>query len=230
MTNFFEAPLYNFQNSLGSLRQISEQSPSGVLHKEQPVGLAVGQMNMGLVMQTNMVVANDGQVCARPKNLRIDVGFQHNMVYVASELPRNSCAHGEVLKHEDGHVAIDRQLLDDYKPLLQKFAETAVQRLGTVRAATPDEAERKMQMFINEQLQIAADQMNQERSHRQASHDSVAEYTRIGLVCNGAIAQAVSDYTTKTQTASQTINTTNAATTRLPAAPRSSTRQPFTRY
>lgn len=226
VTSFFEPPTYNFNHTMSALRSISEREPANVLKKEQPVGLAIGELNIGITLKTNMIVGTDGQVCARPAQLTLDTGFQHNAVYVASELPRRSCGHEEVLAHEEGHLAIDRRLLQDFKPLLIRFAETAVQQLGTVRAATPDEAERKMQMFLNDQLQAASEPLRRERTARQSAHDSEEEYKRIGQVCNGAIAAAVTQYLT--QTAQQSSGQTNAA--RLPAPARVPTRQPFTRY
>lgn len=228
VTNFFEPPAYNFQHTMSSLKDISERQASNVLKKEQPVGLAIGELTMGLTLQSDMVIGTDGQVCARPKLLRLDAGFQHNTVYVASELPRRSCAHEEVLDHEEHHVAIDRQLLQEYKPILTKFAERAVEQLGVIRASSPDEAERQMQMFLNTQLQAASDTIREERTRRQLAHDSTEEYERLGKVCDGAIASAVRQYGNKEQTASQSSQGVNAA--RLPPPVRSPARQPFTRY
>lgn len=227
VTNFFEAPSYDFQEDMVKLRQMSFAHASESL--QQPVGLAKGELNLGLVMQSNMIVGTDGRICARPKLLRVDAGFQHNTVYVAHELPNHTCGHSEILAHEEGHVQIDRQLLDDYKPILTKFAQDSIQQLGVVTAKTPEEAEKQMQAFINEHLQDVAAEMNKERARRQALHDTPDEYTRLGKVCQGEVAVAVRKYgTSNTIATGVAADSAHAATTTPPVS--AAAVQPVSRY
>lgn len=226
VTTYFEAPAYNFEQPLPRLKDIVAAQASAVFHRDQPVGFAVGELNFSITLQTNMVVGSDGRICARPAEAHVDVGFQHNAIYVARELPRSSCGHAEILAHEEGHVAIDRKLLADYQPMLQQFAEVAIRKLGVVRANDPNEARQRMQNFINDQLEVAAGEMNKERGYRQQAHDSPAEYQRLSEACNGAIQQVVTHYAQAAGmgTATSTVYRVPATSARSPAT------APFTRY
>jgi len=193
ITPSFSAPRYNFQQNLAQLRQIAEVESAAILHKDQPVGLAVGELSIGMTMEANAAFGNDGAVCARPSVVNIDLGFKNNTVYVARELPRRTCGHEEILEHEEGHVEIDRQLLKEYIPIAQRYLQAAVDELGYARAKTPDEAKAKMQDFMSQHLKQLADDINKERVKRQAEHDSVAEYKRLSAVCGGAVSQLVAE-------------------------------------
>ena len=222
VTGFFETLTYDFSKDMMKMRQLSVSHASESL--QQPVGLATGELSIGLVMQSNLSVSTDGQVCARPKMLHIDAGFQHSTIYVTRELPQNSCGYREVLAHEEGHIAIDRQLLADYRARLTQFAQQAVQQLGTVSARSQAEADKQMQDFINAKLQDVGQEMNRERDRRQALHDSPEEYTRLGKVCNGEIALAVRRYGAPGTIVTQ-VQTDNAHAAAPITAP-----QTFTRY
>ena len=191
----FEPPAYNFDQPLIRLRELESATASAAFHKDQAVGFESGQLDFSIRLQSTMIPGSDGRVCARPSDITIETAMSGNAIYVARELPQNSCGQREILAHEEGHVAIDRQLLADYQPILEKFAVLAVRKLGIVRAADPEEAKRKMQAFLNDQLETAAGEMNKERALRQQGHDSPDEYRRLTVACDGAIAQAVADAT-----------------------------------
>lgn len=226
VTTFFEAPAYNFEQPLPRLKDIVAAQASAVFHRDQPVGFAIGELNFSIMLQTNMIVGTDGRVCARPAEARIDVGFQHNSIYVARELARNTCGHAEVLAHEEGHLAIDRKLLAEYQPILQQFTEAAIRKLGIVRATDPEEARRRMQNFINDQLELAAGEMNKDRGYRQQAHDNPAEYQRLSAACGGTIQQIVNKYgqAVPAVVASPGIYRVPATSARTPAT------APFQRY
>lgn len=190
----FAAPRYNFQQSLASLRRIAETQSAAIFHRDQPVGLALGELTVSMAMQANAVLGTDKLVCAKPAVLNVEVGFQNSTIYVARELPRRTCAHNEILEHEEHHVEIDRQLLKEYMPIIERFLQTSVRELGTVKAKDPTIAEEKMQTFIKGQLDKISEKMNAERARRQAAHDSPEEYQRLAVVCDGDISKAVAQY------------------------------------
>lgn len=195
----FAAPRYNFQQSLASLRRIAETQSAAIFHRDQPVGLAVGELKVTMAMQANAAVGTDKMICAKPAQLQVEVGFQNSTIYVAREFPRRTCAHNEVLAHEEEHVAIDRELLREYEPIIQRFLQVSVRELGTVRAKDGAAAEAKMQQFISKQLEKVADKMNAERVRRQSAHDSPEEYARLAAVCDGEVSRLVAQYSPTAQ-------------------------------
>ena len=190
----FAPPRYNFQQGLAKLRQIAEVESAAILHKDQPVGLAVGELSVGLELHANAAYGGDGTtVCAKPSQIVVDMSFANNTVYVAKELPRRTCGHQEVLAHEEEHVKIDRVLLKQYEPVIRQYMQVAARQLGTVQASTKTDAENTMQKFINKHLDTLAEEINQIRKDRQAAHDSREEYARLAKVCDGQIQRALLD-------------------------------------
>jgi hypothetical protein len=207
----FSPPRYNFQQSLARLRQIAEVESAAILHKDQPVGLAVGELSMGIEMKANAAYGADGAtVCARPARIDVNIGFTNNTIYVAKELPRRTCGHQEVLAHEEEHVRIDRALLRQYEPVVQQYMQIAARQMGTVRATTTAEAENEMQKFINKHLETLAEEMNQVRKDRQAAHDSHDEYARLAKVCDGQVQQLIANTADTTHKEYNQINRRSA--------------------
>lgn len=129
----------------------------------------------------------DGSVCVAPKLLTVGFGYEERTIYIARELPQDSCIFGEVMGHEMKHITVDEQLLRDYGPTLRSRLETAVARMRPVRARSRDQAMRALLQPVNGLLRQMLREFGQERERRQASVDTLAEYQRVSRSCNGEI-------------------------------------------
>ena len=65
--------------------------------------------------------------CIIPNVLELTLGYPDPLtVYVEDNYPESSCQHVAILEHENTHVAITRQSLDDHMPLIQAVARAAI--------------------------------------------------------------------------------------------------------
>jgi hypothetical protein len=131
----------------------------------------------------------NGTVCGAPTTLAITFGFQERRLYVARELPRDSCIHAEVLKHEMKHIAVDEALLKEFIPVVQRRMESVVQRIGAVQRRTQEQAMAAIRQPIDAALKQLMQEFTRERDRRQMRVDTAEEYTRVSRSCNGELAR-----------------------------------------
>ncbi|NYZ15682.1 hypothetical protein HL658_24335 [Azospirillum sp. RWY-5-1] len=129
----------------------------------------------------------NGDVCGAPATLAVTFGFQERRLFVARELPRESCIHGEVLRHEMKHIAVDEMLLKEFIPRIQQRLEAVVQRVGTVRRRTQEQAMAAIRQPIDAALKLAMQEFTRERDRRQRQVDSAEEYARVTRSCGGEL-------------------------------------------
>ena len=145
------------------------------------------QSQFGVLFQPQ----RDGSVCAALSTVKVTFGFIERVVYVARELPRGSCIHGEVLAHEMMHVATDEALLKEFAPAIRRRIETAAARLGSVRARSQQQAAQALRRPLDAALKELLQDFSRERDRRQAKVDTIAEYKRVSGSCGGELSKYI---------------------------------------
>lgn len=106
------------------------------------------------------------------------------VVYVAKEIPQNSCLWREVLTHEQRHVAIAQAFLPRMDDYMRPRVYAAATR--TVAAKSDGEAGKLMQPAIVKVVRSALDELMSELEAQQLRIDTVEEYTRFSRACGQA--------------------------------------------
>jgi len=131
----------------------------------------------------------DGTWCWRAAKVSVIVTVA-TTVYIAKEIPRESCLWREVAKHEAKHVRLDRQLF----PSLPGIVRPKVQRViaHSVSAGTIEEASALLGRRIDAAVVEAAAFFELTRNKRQLEIDTVEEYGRPNRICgNAEVAAAI---------------------------------------
>lgn len=131
----------------------------------------------------------NGTVCGAPATLAVTFGFQDRRLYVARELPRGSCIHAEVLKHEMKHIAVDEALLKEFIPQVRQRMEAVVRRIGPVQRRTQQQAMAAIRQPIDAELKRLMRDFTRERDRRQTQVDTAEEYDRVSRSCGGELAR-----------------------------------------
>ena len=159
---------------------------------ETPVGLTTAALKFETTYQIFTVESPlDHSVCAQVKSFNLDFGFDDILVYIASELPHNSCAFREVLDHEHKHVNTDRTLVNFYTPKFQSMFERLINSIGMIRAASGKEAERKIKNDIETYVHELSENLAAVRHKYQKQVDTKEEYERLRKSCNGEIERII---------------------------------------
>ncbi len=127
----------------------------------------------------------DGTYCASASTVTISFGFQQRIVHVASEIPVNSCLHGEVLAHEMRHVAVDEALLREMMPMIRIRLDQVLEGMAPVRSRSQAQAMAAIRRPLESAMRRIMQEFGRERDRRQAQVDTVEEYERVSRVCNG---------------------------------------------
>lgn len=111
-------------------------------------------------------------------------------VYLASEIPKDSCMYREVLNHEFQHVATDDRLAHDYQVILQDEIERFIQQtpaIGPYTTAQKQQAQDWLTKRLDYTVQAIFARLNTDRLKRQALIDTKQEYDRVAHLCPGQI-------------------------------------------
>jgi len=106
------------------------------------------------------------------------------VVYIADEIPPDSCGFHEVMAHEQKHLNVNQHLLQEAIPKIeQQFLEHIRQR-GVYHSIDPMLPRNDMQEF----LASVMNSFDTENVQRQQRVDSPEEYHRVSVSCNGQLA------------------------------------------
>ncbi len=172
-------------NELKALSQSDGAADTLSDSRHVPLGLAVANAQYTVNIKAQMATFNNRQACAALSEVVIDLSFANNVIYVASDLPRGSCIFSNVHAHERQHVAVDRQLLQDFSQKIRYETSSVAGRIGNVTAPTSEAAFDKLSALLKPGLDRAMQDFMAERARRQARVDTPQEYDRVSRSCNG---------------------------------------------
>ena len=154
----------------------------------QILGLTRGNASVSLGARTPLIVSADGRwECASPQ-VTLTYGFAPITLYVAREFPPGTCAHKEILDHEQRHVdtyqahlvAIEKELTET---LTRRFATAQPWRgpAGQVAGQLQRELDQRWVPYIQREIRKA--------EAAQALIDTPEEYERVAAACDGEISK-----------------------------------------
>jgi hypothetical protein len=125
--------------------------------------------------------------CFNYTEIRITATLQPNM-YVAKEIPSNTCLYNEVVRHENKHYEVDKGILSAYQSTLQFQLNQLLRKypaIGPYKSHQIEEAKAWMHKQIELIIQSTHDQLQSLRMKQQASIDTIQEYNRVAAACPG---------------------------------------------
>jgi hypothetical protein len=191
----FEEPHYDFSQNLAAIQVIAQDHEHAIPHNEA-VSMGITRYRPILEVRISMMVETppQGKACARVHQVNVKIGYQDVTVFVANEIPRNSCAFNETLGHEEKHVAVNRELLDQFTPLIKQRLEAYLRLYAVFPVDTAAEAEPLLHDHLEGVLEEMIQQMANVNMERQQQVDSPVEYKRLADVCDGALPRIAGAY------------------------------------
>ena len=185
----------SYDNSLNiiQLRELMSRDSSvwATGHGHIPLGLAQVRTTFKSSLEASVTGQRNGTYCASLRSVTVEFRFTDSTIFVATDLPRDSCIYREVLAHEHKHVAVDAQLLNEWNSRLRTEVTHAVSTVGTVSARSSDEAVKLLSARLEPNIRRTMDALMAERAHRQAQVDTPEEYHRVSRSCNGEVRKYV---------------------------------------
>jgi hypothetical protein len=176
---------YDTGKSLAEIRKLSKNPHSATDHSDHPVGLSVSRSVFQSYYQYTMTKMPDGMICAQISDLAMTIGCENNTVYIAEEISFGTCSYDEVMNHEEKHVEVDRTIMDLFVPLFEIEIREKLRAIGVKRGYSPVMVEKKVSGSFDDILHSFSERMNAQRNRLQDAVDSVEEYERMSMVCDG---------------------------------------------
>ena len=186
ITPVFDQPAYDFTQNLASIQKIaSDREHSIPQYHEITLGITRYEPVLEFHVPIEVVTPPSGLVCAHVKHVDVTIGYRNVTVFIANEIPRDSCGFDETMGHEQKHIAVNKQILDEFVPVIEQRFKDYLRLNGVLQVENAEYAQKvlsdKLKTIMNE---IIA-QMEQENIRRQREVDSPEEYNRLAHVCNG---------------------------------------------
>jgi hypothetical protein len=97
-----------------------DKTPGFLLKQGAPA--AEGSTVLGLVTVENTIAVVPEKRC---RGLMVTLRFVHPVLRVIRDLPTGTCAHAHVLRHENTHVRIYREMARQFRELVYPFPDSA---------------------------------------------------------------------------------------------------------
>ena len=163
------------QNSLKRMQQKSGQS-TAFGNTWIPVGLTVTEIRYQLDIKIEAYQLPNGNVCARLSSAKAKIGYDKIDVFVARRFHPGTCAYQSIIDHENTHVAVFRQALDDYYPRIQRRLARATETLQPIIYRTSSESADYLRRRLSAAIKPLYDEMSRTLKRNNARLDTPERY------------------------------------------------------
>jgi len=125
------------------------------------------------------------EVCIWHDTLEVSIHIKPT-IFVANEFPPGSCMHNSIMRHEQKHIAVDREIVNKYAALIGQAYQNDIARyrvFGPFPASNQESALNLIKTRMKSILTQYTNQMSAERKARQQEIDNINEYERVNKSC-----------------------------------------------
>ena len=175
-------PVYRHDKSMRTINRLRRASRRDFLIQ----GLTAFAWESDLELSWEGVPVGKGMFCLRPVAPLIRITVTANNVWLPTEFPAHSCEFEAVKRHENKHVAVNRQHLER---LRQRLAQGLQADFSRLRAGAPLTAEQfrraaaRWSQRINNTRTRIFNQAERALNRAQARVDTRQEYERVNRSC-----------------------------------------------
>jgi hypothetical protein len=182
----FDNPTYDHSQDINAILRIANDSKHSI--KE---GLTLGVTRYDPVMEFNVSIHEmriaSGLACAFVDHVDVNIGYKNVAVYIASEIPQDSCGFNQVMQHEQKHIDVNKQILAEYAPRIQSELKEYLRMNGVFKQVKEDYALAILHDRLQQLLNGIITDMTEENHRRQQAIDTRAEYVRVSSACGGQL-------------------------------------------
>lgn len=178
---------YNFKLSIAQISSLSGQPATA---QSATVGLTQSQFRLATSWEGQTLQDSSSRMqCTRP-SLVVDVSVGPQVVSVAREFPKGSCAFWEIANHELRHVQTNQAHAEQVAAELQSSLRSSFQ--NKVFYGTQEELRVAFTKNLsNEWLPWGRARFDTVK-FQHAAIDTPAEYAKTAVMCDGEVARALS--------------------------------------
>ncbi|MBM3564811.1 MAG: hypothetical protein FJX42_01705 [Alphaproteobacteria bacterium] len=160
-------------------------------HGWQSVGLTINSYILGVDVSIAALPLKLGRgsnekstaYCANLAKATVTFGIQRTDAYIAREYAPGSCAHGVIRDHESRHVAIYRDAVERYAPLIEQRLNALAGAIRPVRASSPQDGAERLRKLLQDDLSVEFQNMSREVERENAALDTPKAYAAERALC-----------------------------------------------
>ncbi len=146
-------------------------------------GLTRSSYSAPLKIGTRYDGIGGGWKCHRIESVDAKIEVNELVVFVARELRSGTCAYNAVLEHEERHVKIFRDTLNEYLPAYEKALRRGVKDIPPVASKNGENPGDGFLLQITARLKPVLAELSKTLRERQAAIDSPREYRLVHDKC-----------------------------------------------
>jgi hypothetical protein len=193
VTPRFDAPAYDYSQGIADITMLSSDAHH-TIREALTLGLTRYEPMLEISVPIKGVQLPSGLACAHVDHVDVTLGYKDVTVFVAYEIPQGSCGFGQVMAHEQKHINVNMQILQEYTPRIEAELSDYLRMNGVFREQDIDYAT----AVLKEKLQTIIDsivmEMSTDNIRRQQNVDTPAEYARVAASCNGQLHGVVAQF------------------------------------
>lgn len=182
ITAQFDQPQYDFSKNIPSILALENDHNHSIRE-----GIPLGVTNYEKILSTNtrakIIHEANNHGCMKIDQVDAVIGYKNVVVYIANEIPKQSCGFNEVMGHEQKHLNVNQKLLQEALPVIKQQILDQLRPLGVFHSLNINIPRTTMQ----ETLTHIMKKFDDENTRRQQLVDSPEEYRRVSTSCNGQI-------------------------------------------
>jgi hypothetical protein len=189
ITPRFDDPQYEYTIDIRTLQALSGDVTHTVhgSHGELALGLTRYEPILEFSVSVKGVQMSNGLACAHVDKVDVTIGYRNVTVYVPHEVAEGSCGFQQVMTHEQKHIAVNRAILAEYQPILEKKLKDYLRLNGVFKEENPEYAENLLHQHLQSILSDISSQISLENQRRQRDVDNPQEYAKVGGSCQGEL-------------------------------------------
>lgn len=183
-----DAVKYNFTRSQSQMdsMETDTKNPYDRSIKTHVGGMMKGGISLkSSVLVSTMTYPRSKVTCQWVDKMDVTIAIDPT-IYIARQHKKGACKHQGIMGHEMKHVYVDREIVKRYAPVIKKYLENAVFKVGIVGPKPARDAhkfQKKITDYMEKQLKIVSDKMYADRRIKQQSVDNLKEYERVAGLC-----------------------------------------------
>lgn len=189
----FDAPKYEFRVGIRDVVAMSSDSVHAI-HEGLSLGLTRYEPMIAIDAPLVGVRKPNGVSCTYVQKADVTVGYENVVIYVAREVPKNSCGFQQIIEHEQKHINVNMRLLQDNIPRITEELNTYLAANGVSHEADVEHAMGVIKSQLHETVEHILEDISRENELRQQEIDNPVEYARITTSCNGQLGQIAAAY------------------------------------
>lgn len=190
------SPQIEVYSSYGKLQYDTSKNIGQITDSAQKYGLAekglfasgLATVDIATDISVNTIgrTGNDGTVCVYPTKAVLFIGFSNPLIYISNSLKPGTCEYKVVLRHEQTHQYINKEMLDYFLPLFYKAFSQIVNQTPALQITSinqVDAASQELTARYNQKLLPLIEFFKKEMIAEQGRLDNKSNYLHEKNLC-----------------------------------------------